>query len=241
MAGNSLSAFILFEQLWASFDESIERIQKNPWKPTASMIVSLGAAVSGWQPFRFHTTTNDSWREPQKSIVCYQGEKKANGWNIQFYSSIVILNSSCWHIKKVSKRNKYSRSASRWGSLSCRWWPGWRSRLHCTRGRCRSGWSCWWTACRCCWCSRRSCSCPSPALRSQRPTRRWSPSRCDPGAAGGAHSGGHKQDATFTCKLTPGHALSWTPIATQQIQFQSRVRRGFSIAVYITEMDDLEN
>lgn len=90
MAGNSLCAFILIEQLWASFDESIERIQKNPWKPTASMIVSLGAAVSGWQPFQFHTTTNDSWREPQKSIVCYQGEKsqRVKDSILQQYSNI---------------------------------------------------------------------------------------------------------------------------------------------------------
>lgn len=72
------------------------------------------------------------------------------------------------------------RSVSRWGSPSCRWWRGWRSKPRCTRGHCHSEWSCWLTGCRCCWCSRRSYSCPSPFPRSQKPTRRWSPNPHDP-------------------------------------------------------------
>lgn len=82
--------------------------------------------------------------------------------------------------QKDTGYNHNSLSVSHWGSPNCRWWRGWRSKPRCTRGHCRSAWSCWWTRCRCCWCSRHSYSCPSPSLRFQTPTRRLSPSHRAP-------------------------------------------------------------
>lgn len=76
-----------------------------------------------------------------------------------------------------------SQFVSHWGSLSCRWWPGWKSKPRCTRGHCHSEWSCWWTRCKYCWCSRHSCSYPSPSLRFQTPTQKWNLIHCDPGEA----------------------------------------------------------
>lgn len=84
--------------------------------------------------------------------------------------------------KRESTRcHKNSLSVSRWGSLSCRWWQGWRSKPRCTREHFHSGWSCWWTGCRCCLCSRHSYSCPYPSHRCQKPTQRLSPNHGDPG------------------------------------------------------------
>lgn len=71
-------------------------------------------------------------------------------------------------------------SASPPGFRSWRWWRGWRSRARCTRARFQTAWCCWWTACKCCWCSRHSYSCPAPGRRFQRPTQRWIPVRLVP-------------------------------------------------------------
>lgn len=92
-----------------------------------------------------------------------------------------------------------SQSVSHWGSLSYRWWPGWKSRPRCTRGHCHSRWSCWWTGCKCCWCSRHSCSYPSPSLRFQTPTQKWNLNHLGPGEA---HQSKIQTDIIFTHTVT---------------------------------------
>lgn len=119
--------------------------------------------------------------------------------------------------------NHNSLSVSRWGSLSCRWWPGWRSRPHCTRGHCRSGWSCWWTGCKCCWYSRRSCSCPSPSLHSQKPTQRWNPNHYDPGEV---HSDRKWQSKTLSLDTILIQSLIGIKITEEQINLKFYREKG---------------
>lgn len=139
--------------------------------------------------------------------------------------------------QKGTKCQHNSLSVSRWGSPSCRWWQGWRSKPRCTREHFHSGWSCWWTGCRCCLCSHRSYSCPYPCLRCQKPTQRLSPTHDDPGERT-VHSDKQKNEKQLTtepfvhsCLRPPLSRKSYSflmgiPIIAGQIHFRAHFKKS---------------
>lgn len=138
-------------------------------------------------------------------VCCFNYAKQRFQVNFQ-YGYETISKCTLNRIQKTKggqrwKSVKYnSQSVSHWGSLSYRWWPGWKSKPRCTRGHCHSEWSCWWTGCKYCWCSRHSCSYPSPSLRFQTPTQKWSLNHLGPGETSGKIQRGNRRNS-ITIKL----------------------------------------
>ena len=93
---------------------------------------------------------------------------------------------SCWEVVREHWTEIFamfwlhSRFASLVRNRCCTWWRWWSCRARKTRESPPSPWRCSPRSCRCCSCSRRSCTSPARAHRCPTPTRRWSPCRRDP-------------------------------------------------------------